>query len=442
MYNFKNKFSFINAIVCGAIVLCALNLSARQMSKSGQAGPIIPASPVVKNSASLEKERQKQEEGAGVVEVNLDEAKNKKFPDRYVQSQAHLQLPAIRNLIKNDFSSKVVPYFNIISSAIVKEAELKKTHYVFYHAAPSITAVLSDVFTQLYFNEHPETKLTEDNTFRFLRFQGEKQDMTAQEFLADQLSKNGLVDDSGKLGAYLLSVNLALFGNVGSKTECTWYWFINNERSVPKPDLCNAIMDQFGLSRKYVSNIMALDDILAAKESTLLQIFIPKDIVDEIVYLAWIRGVPASGPIMDWIKKYQKSKAVPEAHRKGLVHTSLSREALAEKFKKEKENNPLFRDFMKQLEAGDFSADAFLTAYCNKPYDLPNMNETEGRILFTQEGLHSPSSGIKFYRYLTTPRDKLEEYTVQLNGVVQKLISEKEAQGNTAKPAKGAKIKK
>lgn len=374
---------------------------------------------------ALDVVREKQDTEAGLKDVALPDAASNQAATKYVQTQAHLQLPTMRQLIESNFGNQVVPYYNIVSTAIVREERLKKTHYAFYHAAPSSTAVLSDLYTQLYFNQHPNEKPADDDTFRFLRFQGEKKDMTSQEFLADAMSKNGLVDDSGKLAAYLLSVNLSLFGNVGSKTESTWYWFLNSGRSAPSEKLCKAILDNFGLSHKYVKEIMALDDLLSSKESTLLQIFIPKEIVDDLVYLAWIRGIPASGPIMDWIKNYQKKgKGIAPEHRKGLVHTGVSREALMEKFKNEREKNPLFKKFMEDLEAGKFSVYAFLTAYCNKPYDLPNMNETEGRILFTEEGLHNPSSGIKFYRYLTTPRDKLEQYTKKLNTLVNKLLQE------------------
>lgn len=370
--------------------------------------------------------RQEQSAEAGIAPVNLSDTASKMVVAPYVQSQAQLQLPSIRKQIERSFGDKVVPYFDIVSSAIVREAELKKTHYVFYHAAPSIVTILSDLYTQLYFNTHPAEKMPEDDTFRFLRFQGESKDMKVSDFLAKEMKMNGLIDDSGALAAYLLSVNLALFGNVGSRTECTWHWFVNNERSVPKPDLCKAIMQQFGLSDKYVDDIMKLDDIIVTKEATLLQICIPHEIVDEIVYLAWIRGVPASGPIMDWIKSFQKtSKKVAEKDRSGLVHTGVTRAELTQKFKKEKEKNPLFRTFMESLEKGDFSVYAYLTAYCSEPDKLPNLNETEGRILFNKEGLNNPKSGIKFYRYMTTRREKLEEYVTKLNGIVEMLLKEK-----------------
>jgi hypothetical protein len=398
-----------------------------------QAQPILGDRGNIVGQASLEKERQLEARRAGIQKESLTDIESSNAPDLYTQSQAHLRLKKVRTLIKDKFSDKVVPYFDIISRMITKEAELKNSHYVFYHAAASITAVQADLFTQLYFYEHPEAKRSDDE-FRFLRFQGESKDMTVKEFVAGEMRESGLIDDSGTLGAYLLSVNLAIFGNVGSSTECTWHWFFNS-RSVPKPDIFETIMKTFGLTNKYNKDIIALNDIIEMPEGSILQICIPKDMVDELVYLAWIRGVPATGPIMDWVKEYQASSKVPKRDRSSLAHTKQSREALAKVFKKEQEKNPIFKEFMKNLEAGDFSTYAFLRAYCNKPKELPNLNDTAGRILFTKEGLLKPASGIKFYRYLSTPREKIEEYTKKLNSIVQKLIDEKEAQ-------EGAKVKK
>lgn len=389
-----------------------------------------------KQLTSVVGERQKENKREGIQEINLVEREINHTPDLYTQTQAHVHVREMRKLIQDNFSNKVVPYFDIISRMITKEAELKNSHYVFYHAAPSITAVMADLYTQLEFHFHPETQKTMDNEFRFLRFQGESKEMPVREFVVKEMRESGLIDDSGKLGAYLLSVNLSMFGNVGSETECTWYWFLESARSVPKPDIFEKMMEKFGLTKKYINEIIALDDILATKESSLLQIFVPKEMVDDIVYLAWIRGIPATGPIMDWIKEYQSSKAIPKRDRGLLTHTKMSREALATIFKKEQEKNPLFKKFMKDLEAGEFSTYAFLRAYCSKPYDVPYLNETEGRMLFTKEGLLNPHSGIKFYRYFTTSHKKLAQYTTKLNAIVQKLIAEKEGQTREAPQVK------
>lgn len=425
----KKGYNFCKNIVVLLMLVCATNVLPKKM-------------------ASVEKERQKEAKRAGIQEINLRERETNQTPDVYTQTQAHVQIKKLRALIQDNFgdksrfkSDKVVPFFDIISRMVTKEAELKDTHYVFYHAAPTMLAIMMDLFTQLYFNEHPDERATADDAFRFLRFQGQSTGLTAQQFVENELRAHGLIDDkTDKLMAILLSVNLSLFGSVGSKTESTWLRFLDNRRSLAKwqQDEFETMMEHFGLTTKYVKEIMALDDLFATTpEAMMLQIFVPKELVDQFVYLAWIRGIPASDPIMEWIKEYQSSEAVPnifevgkkkEQQRGALEHIAMSREKLAEIFKKEQEKNPIFKQFMEELKAGEFSAYAFLRAYCSTPREVPYLNDTQGRMLFTKEGLLNPSSRIKFFSYFSTPREKLEEYTVKLNEIIKKLIAEKGGQ--------------
>jgi hypothetical protein len=424
--------SFINA--CKNIFAAVILLNATH---------ILP-----KQIKSLGQQNQEEAKREGIQPVNLMENERNRIPDLYTQTQAHEQIKKMRQLIQETFKDKVVPFFDIISRMITKEAELRDTHYVFYHATATMLTIMTDLYTQLYFHEHPEAKKTASDTFRFLRFEGESRDQSAREFVEKEMRAHGLIDDkTNEMMALLLSVNLSLFGSVGSKTECTWKRFVENTRSVEKwrVEALERMMDHFGLTKKYINEIVALDkDIFdVTPEALLMQIFIPKKTVDELVYLAWIRGLPASDPIMKWVKEYQSSEAVPvlfevgkkkEKQRGSLEHIAMSREKLTEIFQKEQDKNPIFKQFMEELKGGNFSTYAYLKAYCNKPAETPYLNDTQGRILFTKEGLHNPSSGIQFYSYFSTPREKLEEYTVKLNRIVEKLIAEKEGKQVMSEP--------
>lgn len=382
-----------------------------------------------KQIKSLGQQAQEEAKREGIQKVDLREIESSKASDLYTQTQAHVRIKKIRELIQANFKDQVVPYFDIISRMVTKEAELKDTHYVFYHTAPTMLAVMTDLFTQLYFNENLQARATADDTFRFLRFQGQSTDLSVSEFIEKEFRAHGLIDDKNKeLMAILLSVNLSLFGNVGFKTESTWARFLGNWRSVEnwQQEEFKTILKKFGLTDKYLKEIMALDDIFAVTpESMLLQIFIPKKQVDELVYLAWVRGIPANDAIMQWIKDYQASEATPENIRGSVENTRKSQLKLAGIFKQEQEKNPIFKQFMEELKGGNFSTYAYLKAYCNKPAETPYLNDTQGRILFTKEGLLNPSSGIKFYSYFSTPRNKLEEYTNKLDAIVEKLLAEK-----------------
>jgi hypothetical protein len=382
----------------------------------------------------LGQQRQEEARREGVQEINLMQSTRQNLPDTYTQTQAHEQIKKMRELIQEKFKDKVVPYFDIISRMVTKEAELKDTHYVFYHAAPTMLTIMTDLYTQLYFNAHPEAKdAAADNTFRFLRFQGQSTDVSARQFVEKEMRAHGLVDDKTKeLMAILLSVNLSLFGSVGSETESTWLRFIKNNRTIEKwqEDEIAKMMDHFGVTKKYIKDILALDKYFSiTPEAALIQIFIPKKMVDSLVYLAWIRGVPASGPIMEWIKEY---RAATGGNLEGIKGP---REKLMKIFQEKQEKDPMFKSFMEDLGSGQFSTYAYLKAYCNKPAEVPYLNDTQGRILFTKEGLLNPASGIQFHYYFSTPREKIEEYATKLNAIVEKLIAEKGQKAPSPKPA-------
>ncbi len=93
----------------------------------------------------------------------------------------------------------------------------------------------------------------------------------------------------------LLSTNITSFGNAGFENEATWTYFMEEKSHVElERSYYEAIMDEFGLSYTYIDELMGFDGVFLKHES-LLQIFVPKNIVDDIAYLAWITGIPADG---------------------------------------------------------------------------------------------------------------------------------------------------
>src|SRR5690606_24295632 len=101
-------------------------------------------------------------------------------------------------------------------------------------------------------------------------------------------------DNVAETGALLLSVNLALFGNVGFPGECTWDYFLEDKgHRIPKREDYEVMMKNFGFTTRYIDEIMSLVDVYSTKENTVIQVLIPKEKIDEIGYLAWVKGIPA-----------------------------------------------------------------------------------------------------------------------------------------------------
>ncbi len=342
----------------------------------------------------------------------------------YTQSEAHLLSKKVRKIITKYY--KVAPYLNIISAALAKEGELRDTHYVFYHGHNNPWRVPQDLYKKLYGRIYfgGEEKLKD---FVFLRWQRGEASQTgnAQQVLVRELQDHGLVDDTDvNSKIILLSTNIALFGNVGKKLECSWHYFIEAQSHEPVADKTfKEVLDIFNISPKYIEELRALSDIIKTREETMVQIFVPKDLVDTIAYISYIRGVPAHTDILNKILEGVQVKRA--AGEKGKLYSSTIRE-IGDTFKEEKERNPLFKEMIEKAEQGIYSTDKFLTLFCNEPWKIRNFNHLQARLVLTRD-LLNPLSGLKFFRYSTIKKKQMKEYETKLNALVDRMIEEHEA---------------
>ena len=345
----------------------------------------------------------------------------KKGPDKYTQSEAHLSLRHIRELITRTYN--IEPYLNIISSCIAKEGELKKSHYVFYHALANVWRVPQDLYRKLYERLNPLTKKIED--FEFLRWKpsGDLK-VSAQKFVVDQLVNYGLINDNHPdTAAILLSANLAIFGNVGFAGESTWEYFMTPKSHFkPKPENFKEILDIFGATDEYIDQLRQLSDILYTKEQTLMQIFIPKEIVDYVAYIAFLQGIPADKQTIDWVLEH-----IPRKLQRRKIFTPYEKplKRIRTIFKTEQDRFPLFKELHERAQEGDFSVSALLEIYRNTPRKIDNINYIQARLVFTKDVLMTPGIGIKYFRYDTISREKMREYNQKLDEIVDQIIQER-----------------
>lgn len=365
---------------------------------------------------SLEKERANQitrddnptDNGSFIPAVSL-------YVDKFTQSEAHMSLPEIKKLIAKNYDIK--PYDKFIAAILSNEKKYKDNYYVFYHGADNVWRLPQDLYTQLYAYFNPlGYRATKD--FTFLRFEDEHGPSSVQDFLVAELKKSGLINDHGEMGAILLSTNLALFGNVGVPSECTWEYFIKSRgHTNPSHVTYEKIMNRFGLTHKYINDLMSLVKLYDTKEQTIVQIFIPKDKVDQIGYLSWIKGIPAHKETMDWVKRSVKNK-IYEKTQPAIID-------LTEIFKREQEENPIFKNLMERAKEGDFSLNDFLHIYRNNPEKIVDINDVMARLIFTPDILLNPDSGVKLFRFSTVTPERLQLYHQRLNEVIDKIIAEK-----------------
>lgn len=370
------------------------------------------------NPVALQQQIAVKEAEAGIDEQTPAEIQKQTKPAKFTQSEAHFQLEPVKQIFKTYPSSRVVPYLDIISECLVREAELKNSHYVFYHAFDNGWRTPQDLYKKLFVQFNPGTPV---ENFTFLRF-GKLENKNAQEFLLDELGKQGLIDDnSPAIAGIILSVNMAIMANIGFSGECTWNYFLESKsHSSPTEARYIEIFDTFGLPHNYIADLMQLEKIYnTTKEQTLLQIFVPKDKVDDIGYLAWVLGIPAHQESIDWVEQNIKGKP-----RVGAI-TGPAIKKLKDIYAKEGAKNTKYSDLIANVEKGKFSIDGYLKIYCKQPWTLKNANDISARLVLTPDILLNPRSGVKYFSYFRSDVQKMQEYEQKLNDIVQRLIQDK-----------------
>jgi hypothetical protein len=333
--------------------------------------------------------------------------------DIFTQSQAHMSVSEVKKLISTTYDIK--PYQKLIDSVLAREKEYADD-YVFYHGIDNEWRTAQDVYSRLY--GHFKFVSQQDmKNFIFLRFQDPQGPSSVQDFLVSKLKEGGLLNDH-TMGLFLIAVNLALFGNVGNPPECTWQYFIKSRKHIiPNRLTYEKIMDQFGLTHKYIDELMALIKLYQTTEQTILQIFIPKDKVDFIGYLAWIRGIPAHQKTMNMVLGSVKNKTFPKTAPALDYYTNI--------FKQEQEANPVFKNLVERVKGGDFSLSYFLNFYRNRPNEIEDINNFQARLIVTPEVLLNPLSGVKIFRYSTATPAQLQKYQEKFDVIIKKIVTEK-----------------
>lgn len=366
----------------------------------------------------LQKERVEQAYETIIDETSI--VKLKKYDevvDTFTQTEGFLSLQKMRDLITKHYN--VVAYQAIIDDALEREQLYKNSHYVFYHGTDSAWRVSQDLYMQLYaYFKDPKKAI--GKSFLFLRFNDESNSgEDATDFLLRESYASGLINDH-ILKEKLLSVNFSLFANTGSPGECSWQFFFKSRGHIaPTKEVYEKILDKFGVARKYIPQLIALEKLYKTQEEMLIQIFVPQYYVDHIGYVAWIRGIPAHPKLIAWIMTAVKNKK--------FKSNGAAMDYLAKKFKQERENNPLFAEMIGAIKDGDFALDAYLHTYRNEPQQLSNINRVIGQLILGTDVLLNPVSGVKFFRYSTATQQQLDKYHQQLNKLVDTMIREKAA---------------
>lgn len=213
----------------------------------------------------------------------------------------------------------------------------------------------------------------------------------AQKFLDEN---KPVWDAKIEMSRRLLSVNLAFFGNINAIRygECTFDFLIRGT-NVHNPDIPNILLQVFTDLKMDFENskkLLKLSTDLASKHGVLLQIFVPKDNVDECVYLSGPFGVPFGNSILP-----QYFDSVRQRH------TRLA---------------------------------PILDYYKAHPEKITELDALQARIVFDKAIMLNPKSGVKIIRYCGLNEQVNKEYKEKVRQIALDAVKSRLKQGGELPP--------
>lgn len=366
------------------------------------------------------------------------------------QSEAHLSIPAIRNTVEKWYHLSKVPYYQELFNSIVsKERQFNTTHYVFYNAFTNEWRVPQDLYLKLYAKFHPGAADIKDfRAFRWLP----ADHVTPKELLKKEFLEHGMINDNEwRVKANMLSTNLALFGNVGFPGECTFEYFLKAKSNTKvDPAIFQAILGIFGANDKYIAEISALADTYFLVEpllngnapQTLSQIFIPKEMADQVAYVAWIQGIPYEEKLATWVisqgqNKFGKTPIYNNealALKQGVKTSSTVLQEIRQLFKDKQTQHPLFKQILEGIEQGKYRISPLLDEYKTEPFVVPSLNHLQARLIVTPSCVGNIKANVQVFVYDRIPQELKDAYNDELDRIVDKIFKERVAAGAKIEP--------
>jgi hypothetical protein len=218
---------------------------------------------------------------------------HKKQTAQRTLTETYLAQPELKRHVEAYWTEELKEHKKLIDQILACEKEYASTHYVFYHGQQGNLRIIQDITKELFmlFNLPKHTC----ENFVFLRdwTKGSIQPDIAS-FFAHVEKKYGNTDNindhNSEFRPFLLSVNPCLFGNsLYSGGECTFFYFMRN--------LSNAHVDRIlmELVNAFCGDVWSYKISQYINKFTrgqLLQICIPKELVNTCVYPSKPFGIP------------------------------------------------------------------------------------------------------------------------------------------------------
>lgn len=305
-----------------------------------------------------------------------------------------LKNPEYCTAIKRQWKDDLVAFGDAIKEMLENEERYRKDYFVFYHAQGSANRILVEFLKNLY---EFRNKVPLRSDFEYLRFWHDGSDYADVNSYLDSFgipnpfSKIGDLYDGGRadIRAALLSVNPVLFGHFYWDGECTFNYFLHDKMVGPfiKGEL-QKLFDYYGFDKGYIKGLFEVSDQFETRTGDIVQIFVPKNVVNDCAYLCEAWGIPMKNFILD------------------------------------KNGKPLALNDYDVIRERYAKCDGILNVIQNDIGVIKNAPSIQLRLFFSKSGpLLNPGLDAKMFRFTTLAPLKLADYKKQIRALSHKIFA-------------------
>lgn len=323
---------------------------------------------------------------------------------------------------------------HVINAALTREIELAKQGYVVFYTAVPYMRLFQDITRKMYKAVVGKIGALQEKAFQFIRYTYDdpiyKKYRDVQEFLYDEIKKEGIIDDNEiRLRTILVSTNIAFFGNIGFSGESTYNYFNNPQPWVSaNPEWLRASLQSFGYSEKFLSELMNLAVDIVTDTGDIFQIFVPINMVDRVGYLSWRQGIPFD---FDFISKMFERENMTFGKGDLIFGQEIIDKIAAFKAKykaKDPEAVQMVKELLENVKNKRYFLSAFLDNYKKgtlAQYKNRVLNFYQARLLIGPWML-DPRMGLKIYRYSTLGEERELMYKERLKEIFKRMEQERQ----------------
>ncbi|WP_143061041.1 hypothetical protein [Saccharopolyspora shandongensis] len=225
---------------------------------------------------------------------------------RFLKPTEPAEEQEIDGWVRRKITPEQAEHFKRIQQAVIaKEDEHGPDYYPFFHAQDPRIRVAQDVYNRVY-ARHYGVEIPDD--FHFLRYPGPEDNDYSQyanmaQFFEADMSQHGLIDDNiVPTKSNIISANLSLHGGLNHLGEETFFYFQDGkgQRGIDVVWFMENFLAKFGLDTSGAAEMYrAAEELTDTAEGSLFQILVPRNLADDVAYLAHPHGLPHDDELLD-----------------------------------------------------------------------------------------------------------------------------------------------